>query len=242
MTREQIEAAIVRHGSSEVLVDQPYEDKGRVRVTGPFTVESLSPHRLLSPEQEEPDTVKAAQRDPEAADFVTVILDNLRKAGVKTTTKGERIDFDSLEPFAGAAIQAEGRYTDAAGESKRVAVAVGPEHGTVGQTLIREAAKESLRGYGFDILLVCGFAFDAHAASTVEEITGESNAESAPLVAAESRLGRLPVLLVRMNPDLAMGDTLLKKTGCREPVHGVRRARPDGQGGGRPPDGRAARR
>ena len=48
MSREEIDAAIRRHADFEVLYDKPYEDKKRVRVTGPFTVESLSPHRSLA--------------------------------------------------------------------------------------------------------------------------------------------------------------------------------------------------
>jgi adenine-specific DNA-methyltransferase len=213
MNREEIEAAIIRHGESEVLFDRPFEDRQRIRVTGPFTVESLSPHRLLSPDAEEPESVVAAQQDPDQVDFVTVILDNLAKAGVKTTTKGEEIDFDRLEPYAGNYLQAEGSYTDASGEPRRVAVAIGPEHGTVGQTLVREAAKEALKGYGFDVLAVCGFAFDAHAGEAAKEFTASSE-DDVRLAAEETRLGKLPVLLTRMNPDLSMGDTLLKKTGA----------------------------
>lgn len=213
MSREEIEAAIVRHGASEVLYDQPYEDRQKVRVAGPFTVETLSPHRLLSPDAEEPGSVVAAQQDPDQVDFVTVILENLVKAGVKTTTKGEEIDFDRLEPYAGNYLQAEGSYTDASGVPRRVAVAIGPEHGTVGQTLVREAAKEALKGYGFDVLVVCGFAFDAHAGEAAKEFTASSE-DDVRLAAEETRLGKLPVLLTRMNPDLSMGDTLLKKTGA----------------------------
>jgi adenine-specific DNA-methyltransferase len=212
MSREKIESAIVRHGESEVLYDQPYENKQRIRVTGPFTVESLSPHRLLSPDSEEPGSVVAAQQDPDQVDFVTVILDNLAKAGVKTTTKGEEIDFDRLEPYAGSYLHAEGSYADATGDTRRVAVAIGPEHGTVGQTLVREAAKEALKGYGFDVLVVCGFAFDAHAGEAAKEFAASN--DDVRLAAEETRLGKLPVLLTRMNPDLSMGDTLLKKTGA----------------------------
>lgn len=213
MSREEIEAAIVRHGESEILFDKPYEDKQRIRVTGPFTVESLSPHRLLAAGDDEPATVAAAQQDPEQADFVTVILDNLTKSGVKTTTKGEEIDFDRLEPFAGTYIHADGAYTDVSGQARRVAVAIGPEHGTVGQTLVREAAKEALRGFGFDMLVICGFAFDAHAGEAAKEFTEMAGSDQR-LAAEETRLGKLPVLLTRMNPDLSMGDTLLKKTGA----------------------------
>jgi hypothetical protein len=41
MTREQIDAAIARYADQETLYDQPYTDKSRVRVTGPFTVEAV---------------------------------------------------------------------------------------------------------------------------------------------------------------------------------------------------------
>ena len=46
-----------------------------------------------------------------------------------------------LDPWAGTWIQAEGEYTDQSGEGRRVAVSIGPEHGTVGPTQVKEAAK-----------------------------------------------------------------------------------------------------
>jgi adenine-specific DNA-methyltransferase len=195
MSREQIDAAIARHADTELLVDQPYEDRNRVRVTGRFTVESLSPHRVLDVEEERPASESAAEETAESVDFVTMILENLRKAGVQNTVRQERLEFDTLVPYAGEWINGEGTYTDTAGELKRVAVAIGPEHGTVGPLLVKEAAKEALKGVGFDVLVVCGFAFDARVGETAREF------------------GRLPVLPARMNPDLVMGDELLKKTG-----------------------------
>ena len=48
MSREEIDAAIRRHAEFELLYDKPYEDPKKVRVSGPFTVESLSPHRSLA--------------------------------------------------------------------------------------------------------------------------------------------------------------------------------------------------
>jgi adenine-specific DNA-methyltransferase len=200
MTRSEIDAAIARHAETETLYDQPYEDKKTVRVSGPFTVESLSPHRTIS--VEEKIERSAVGRDgwkmkvigPDC--FATMILDNLRKAGVQNTIKGERLKFDSLDPFAGEWIHAQGHYTEKSGTERRAAICIGPEHGTVGAQLIKEAAKEAVRGVGFDVLLVCGFAFD-------------------PSVSEEAkRYGKLTVLPVRMNPDLAMGDELLKKTGA----------------------------
>jgi adenine-specific DNA-methyltransferase len=200
MTRAEIDAAIARHAETETLFDQPYDDKKTVRVSGPFTVESLSPHRTISVEEKKQlsevgkNGWKMKIIGPD--DFATTILENLRKAGVQNTIKGERLKFDTLDPFAGEWIHAQGQYTEKDGKEKRAAICIGPEHGTVGAKLIKEAAKEAVRGVGFDVLLVCGFAFD-------------------PSVSEEAkRYGKLTVLPVRMNPDLAMGDELLKKTGA----------------------------
>jgi len=195
MSREQIDAAIARHADTEILYDQPYEDKKKIRVSGPFTVESLSPHRVLSTADEDQDGTVSKQEAMRHQDFAAMILDNLLKAGVQNTKKGERLKFDRLEPYAGAWIQAAGEYTEAEGTIRRVAVSIGPEHGTVGPQQVKEAAKEAVQGVGFDLLIVCGFAFDPHVAEEAK------------------RYGKLTVLPARMNPDLAMGDELLKKTG-----------------------------
>ena len=196
MTREQIDAAIARHADTETLYDQPYEDNKRVRVCGPFSVESLSPHRVLSTADENLDGTVTEQEARKEQDFATMILENLKKAGVQNTHKAERLTFDRLDPYAGTWLHAAGEYTDADGKTKRVAVSLGPEHGTVGPQQVKEAAKEAVQGLGFDILVVCGFAFDPHVAEEAK------------------RYGRLTVLPTKMNPDLAMGDELLKKTGA----------------------------
>ena len=213
MSREEIDAAIARHAESEVLVDQPFEDRRRVRVTGRFTVESLSPHRVLDEERPPPTNGQAAAlSDAAGPSYEQTILDNLRKAGVHNTYRGEDLRFDRLDLFAGTWIQAEGEFTDADAESRRVAISLGPEHGTVGPDQIREAAKEAMRGPGVDLLVVCGFAFDPRAGETTREFTPEG--DSFAVAAEERRLGRLRILLARMNPDLAMGADLLKKTGA----------------------------
>jgi adenine-specific DNA-methyltransferase len=219
MSRKQIDEAIARHAETETLYDKPYEDKGRLRVTGPFTVESLSPHRTISVEQKKEAATKPTElgftmKMLAGGSFTNTILENLKKAGVQNTDKRQRLKFDSLEPYPGEWICGEGRYravdggvVDSGSESpstihsalsttKRAAICIGPEYGTVGQELVKEAAKEAVRGVGFDILIVCGFAFDPH----VSEET--------------KRYGKLTVLAARMNPDLAMGDELLKKTGA----------------------------
>ncbi len=194
--QEEIDESIARHSEAETLYDQPYEDNKRVRVAGPFTVESLSPHRVLSTDQDLPETERAAQEDAGGpGQFHDMILENLRKAGVQNTFKNERLNFDRLDSYAGRFIQAEGEHTREDGTVQRIAVTIGPEHGTVGPDLVKDAAKEAVQGVGFDILLICGFAFDAH----VDE--------------EAKRYGKLTVLPVRMNADLSMGDELLKKTG-----------------------------
>jgi len=192
----EMDASIARRADTETLYDQPETDNKRVRVTGPFTVESLSPHRVLSADEEIPADEQEARDAPGPGQFVTMILENLRSAGVQNTIKQERLKFDLLEPYAGQHLHAAGEYTEEDGSRRRVAVCVGPEHGTVGPQLVKEAAKEAVQGVGFDTLIVCGFAFDPH----VSEET--------------RRYGTLTVLPTRMNPDLAMGEDLLKKTGA----------------------------
>jgi adenine-specific DNA-methyltransferase len=199
--QKEIDESIARHADTEILYDRPYEDRRTVRVTGPFTVESLSPHRTISVEEKRERAevgmadvgVKVKAVGPD--DFGRMILENLRTAGVQNTFKGERLKFDTLEPFAGQWIHGRGEYTEASGKVCRAAVCIGPEHGTVGPELVKEAAKEAVQGVGFDVLIVCGFAFDPHVSEEAK------------------RYGKLVVLACRMNPDLAMGD-LLKKTGA----------------------------
>ena len=212
--QEEIDASIADKADQEFLVDQPYEftKPKRVRVTGPFTVESLSPHRVLPTDEEEdartyeeitgedaPGRTRSARKveaEARAADdFMTVVLENLRASGVQNTKKGERLTFTDLRPYAGnPLIAAEGRYETTDGEEKRAAVVIGPEYGTVGWGLVRDAARAAVDL--FDTLIVCGFAFSP-------EVSEDRFA----------RLGGLTVLKARMNSDLHMADAL-KATGA----------------------------
>jgi adenine-specific DNA-methyltransferase len=208
----EIDASIARNAEIEYLVDQPYEDRRKVRVAGPFTVESLSPHRVLSAEEEDrswadeieaeigrplPDRTRSARREEARRgedDFVRVVLDNLLKAGVQNTKKNERLVFTELKPWPGGRlIHAEGRYEEA-GKTRRVAVTIGPEYGTVSYGLVREAAREALDSV-FDTLIVCGFAFEPR----VNEET-------------LTRFPRLTVLKAGMNNDLHLADSLRSQT------------------------------
>ncbi len=196
-----IDESIARNSEQELLYDQPYEDNKRIRVTGPFTVESLSPHRTISVAgkkelAEKPDEDGWTMKLMGAGQFGNIIIENLKKAGVQNTIKNERLKFETLDVHAGQWIHAAGTYTEKDGKPQRVAVCIGPEHGTVGPELIKEAAKEAVQGVGFDMLIVCGYAFDPH-------VTEETK-----------RYGKLTVLPARINADLQMGDDFLKKTGA----------------------------
>ena len=221
MSRDDIDAAIKRHAEFELLYDRPYEDPKKVRVSGPFTVESLSPHRALSfgddPTAHETGAEIDAAVDPEAPTFEQSILDNLAKAGIQNGRRKERIDFASFEMFAGKYIQAVGERIgvmkgDAPG---RVAIAIGPQYGTVTAQFVKNTAREAIAAEDVDLLCVLAFAFEANVTGVTEEdgVTVEASADGFAEVAGTRRLGRIPVLMVRMNADLLMGEEL-KKTGA----------------------------
>jgi len=208
MSRDEIDAAIRLHAEYEPLVDKPYEDRSKVRVTGPFTVESLSPHRSLAFAGEQPAAEERAAED--ASSFEVMILENLRKAGVQNGKRNERLELDLLEPYAGAFIQAVGVREDAEAGPKRIGIAIGPQYGTVSPAFIKDAAREAIAAKDIDLLCVLAFAFDPQAiGSTPDYVSGDEGFD----VLGERSLGPVPVLLVRMNADLVMGDEL-KKTGA----------------------------
>jgi adenine-specific DNA-methyltransferase len=192
--QQEIDASIAAKADNEYLYDKPYDDKKKVRVAGPFTVESLSPHRVLAvgADDELIDTV-AETKDGygEERDFVQMILENLKTAGVQQAHKEDKISFTALTPWPGDMVCADGRYEDAGGE-KRAAIFIGPEFGTVSRPDLVSAAREA-GDSGFDVLIACAFNYDAH--------SSEFN-----------KLGRIPVLKARMNADLHMADDL-KNTG-----------------------------
>ncbi|MGI8557484.1 MAG: site-specific DNA-methyltransferase [Solirubrobacteraceae bacterium] len=219
MSREEIDAAIRRHAEYEVLYDKPYEDRKKVRVAGPFTVESLSPHRSLafagSAAHEgvgamNADAVEDASRGD--ASFEQTILANLRTAGIQNGRRDERLTFDTVEPYAATCIQAVGEREAATdGTPKRVGITIGPQYGTVGPSFVKDAAREANKTDDVDLLCVLAFAFDPNVLGDGDGYV--ASAEGFANVAAERRLGRVPVLLVRMNADLVMGEEL-KKTGA----------------------------
>jgi len=196
--QKEIDASIAAKADFEYLYDKPYEDKKKVRVAGPFTVESLSPHRVLGVDENENliDPLKKDQQDgSEQQDFVEMVLDNLKTAGVQQAHKEDKINFSSIALWPGDYICAEGRYSEGdkeTGTEKRAAIFIGPEFGTVSRPDLVVAAREA-GDAGFDALITCAFNYDAHSSEF-------------------DKLGRIPVLKARMNADLHMADDL-KNTG-----------------------------
>lgn len=215
MSREQIDAAIRRHAESELLYDKPLENPRMVRVSGPFTAESLSPHRSLAFVGSAVDGSGSLNADNVDADsyddisFEQTIVANLRAAGIQNGRKNERLTFDSVESYAGSYIQGVGaRNGTTEGAPRRVGITIGPQYGTVGPSFIKDAAREANRAGDLDLLCVLAFAFDPAVLGTGDDYVASE--EGFANVAAERRLGRVPVLLVRMNADLVMGEELKK--------------------------------
>lgn len=193
--QKAIDASIAAKAEFENLYDKPYEDKNKVRVAGPFTVESISPHRVLAVDENEELIEMPGQNDTDtrdAQDFVQIILDNLKTAGVQQAHKEDKIVFTSLAPWPGEYICADGRYTEADGTEKRAGIFIGPEFGTVTREDLVVAAREA-GDADFDVLISCAFSYDAHSAEM-------------------NKLGRIRVLKARMNADLHMAEDL-KNTG-----------------------------
>ncbi len=220
MSRAQVDAVIKRHADFELLYDKPFEDAKTVRVAGPFTVESLSPHRSLAfaggPTTESLAETEAA-KDADAPNFEQSILDNLAHAGIQNGRRRERIKFEAFEIYAGEYIQAIGeRAGDSdGGAPTRIAITIGPQYGTVSSAYVKKAAREAIHAEDVDLLCILGFAFDAQVTGVTKDdgVTVDASDRGFASVAGARKLGRIPVLMVRMNADLLMGEEL-KKTGA----------------------------
>ena len=195
--QREIDACIAARAECEHLYDKPYQDNKKVRVAGPFTVESLSPHRLAALDENDELVIAEAATaydlgaDMSRRDFAHVILENLRTAGVQQARKAGRIAFSSLEPWPGELVCAEGRYLEGDdGKERRAGIFIGPEFGTVSRPDLVRATREAADA-GFDVLIACAFNYEAHATEF-------------------NKLGRVPVLKARMNADLHMADDLKK--------------------------------
>ena len=196
--QKEIDASIAAQADFEYLYDKPYEDRGVVRVAGPFTVESLAPHRTLGVDENDEliDHLAESKTGYDGQqDFATMIMEHLKTSGVQQAHREDRISFTALTPWPGHFICAEGRYIEGdadTGTERRAGIFIGPEFGTVTRPDLVAAAREAADA-DYDVLIACAFSYEAHASEF-------------------SKLGRIPVLKARMNADLHMaGD--LKNTG-----------------------------
>ena len=200
--QREIDASIAARADVEYLYDKPYTDPARVRVAGPFTVESLSPHRTIPASEDDSliqeveaaeGTRSAADADLAGQDFAAIVIDYLKAEGVKQQAKGDRITFESIAPWPGNFVGAAATFIEGGdGPERRAAILIGPEYGTVGRQDLVAAAREAVDNR-FDVLIACAFNFDAHSSEL-------------------DKLGSLTILKARINPDMHMSDEL-KNTG-----------------------------
>ena len=224
--QQEIDAAIAANADYEYLYDKPCQDNNVVRVAGPFTVDSLSPHRVLAVDENDELIDRVAEPRTaygEAADFTSMILEQLKTAGVQQAHKADRITFNALLPWPGRRICAEGRYVQGDQGDRGCRSDPGNQGDRDGQSDPGDQSDQGDRGreqragifvgpeFGtvsrpdlvaaareagdadFDVLIACAFNYDAHSSEF-------------------DKLGRIPVLKARMNADLHMAEDL-KNTG-----------------------------
>jgi adenine-specific DNA-methyltransferase len=170
------------------LYDEPATVKGRIRVSGPFTLEALSRY-TVNPK----DAVAGENGIPpaDAADHVQALLDALQAQGIPLPGSPPA-KIESLTPLAAAgALQAEG-VADLGGRRRRFGVALGPKFGAVTMAQVSDALRDAI---GFDLIVFAGFAVSADVQERL----------------ATGHVGGTPVSLLLANPDLLVGD-LLKNT------------------------------
>jgi len=203
--QQAMDNSIAAKADFEYLYDKPYEDKGKVRVAGPFTVESLSPHREIGNGENggSLDPVRQARASNGAGDFTHVMLEELGKAGIQQMHKDQRIKFrsGSLSPWPGPYVDgvadleppegADGQVE--AGGEQQAAILIGPEFGTMTRTRLVEAAREAAE-MNAAALICCAFAYDPQATDM-------------------GRYGSIPIIKARMNADLHMPLANNQKTG-----------------------------
>jgi len=187
------------HGS-EVLYDQPHVESGKIRITGPFTVEAVpAPYAKSFDELEQEDTGSdtSIARTGETL-RQSEWRDELLRSGVRAKG-GKVIHFTRVEPLGGTKyIQAEAETKEDI--PKKVLVVFGPEHAPLEQRMVENAWQEA-RALKPDMLLFCAFQFDEEAAKDIDELTPE--------------IAGMQLLKAQMNADL-LTDDLRKKRSSNE--------------------------
>jgi len=200
--------------ATETLYDQPLLEKGKARVTGPFTVEAVpAPYArsLDDLDREESGSDASIARTGETL-RQSEWRDELLKAGVRGKN-GQMLMFSRVEPLSGTRYiqaEAETKWSDAGSNSvgeplagwnpEKVLVVFGPEHAPLEQRMVENSLEEA-RFLKPDILLFCAFQFDEEAAKDIDE-------------APEHLIG-FKMLKAQMNADL-FTDDLRKKRSSNE--------------------------
>ncbi len=209
---DEVNACIQANAEQEDLVDQPIPVPGVVRVSGPFTVESVRPleDSMIGAVHEDPSPIGGApsvlretfdNEEPEdtsrdisnASSHIDRMIALLRHDGVRFPNNKHLI-FTRLDPVDAEFIHAEG--TPVGQAERKVAVVVGPEHGAITGYQV-ERAKISAYQRGYDEVIFAGFAFDASSQDRIQE--AQAIAESG---------GGPHFHMAHIRPDVLMGDLL----------------------------------
>lgn len=167
--------------ATETLYDQPEVDKKLLRVSGPFTVETLQNFEPISPEELD-DEIRVNE---EEGAFEEVIKQHLLSAGIKNGRKDEMVIFRSVELLSHSYLHAEGFFQNGVGE-KKAYFHIGPKFGTVSKTTVNEAVKECRIRGDAQWLIILGFSFES-------DIEGSTQTTS---------MGKFEVTRVRIHDDL----------------------------------------
>ncbi|MFZ0616659.1 MAG: hypothetical protein WAN16_09480 [Chthoniobacterales bacterium] len=220
---DEVNAAISANAEQEELVDQPEVVRGVVRVSGPFTVESVRPMEE-SPEVEgaEDSPIGGAPEDLEsgfeghdegraiastnAASHIDRMIALMKSDGV-TFLGNKHIRFDRLDPLDSPGIHAEGEVKGENGEVRRIAVVIGPELGSMPRITAEEAV-DLAKARGYDEVILAAFSFDASAQAHVQD---QNEKRSIRLKDSgkwkENEVGpQVSMALIR--PDVVLGDLL----------------------------------
>ncbi len=161
------------------LYDHPKEDKKKLRVAGPFTVETLQNFNPVAPE--EIDDILNQDENFEAK-----VFEHLKTAGIKTGKKEERATFTRIDTLNSEYLHAEGYYRGDADEEKKAYLHIGPKFGTVSKSYVNAAVKECRSRGDADWLVIMGFSFES-------DIKGDVK---------RAKMGSFEVSVVRMHDDL----------------------------------------
>ena len=174
----------------ETLYDRPRVDKSRLRVAGPFTVETLQSYEPVSPsdlDADQPD-------DDDAARFEEAVFEHLRSAGIKNGIREEQAVFTRVDRLADAHLHAAGFYRGGGGSERKAYLHIGPRFGSVSRQAVNMAVRACRTKGDADWLVILGFAFE----SNFENQTHTTD------------MGQFEVTKVRMHDDL-LQEGLLKK-------------------------------